>query len=104
MSFSRRRTTAAIAATTALFTLSACGGSSPDNAPAADGSATPATLMLNWYPYGEHAPFYYGVQEGIFADHGIDLTSIMRAMVVNIPYRPVIFPRKGKSINQGLST
>ena len=74
MSFSRRRTTAAIAATTALFTLSACGGSSPDNAPAADGSATPATLMLNWYPYGEHAPFYYGVQEGIFADHGIDLT------------------------------
>ena len=30
--------------------------------------------MLNWYPYGEHAPFYYGVEEGIFAKHGIDLT------------------------------
>ena len=30
--------------------------------------------MLNWYPYGEHAAFYYGVQEGIFKKHGIDLT------------------------------
>ena len=25
------------------------------------------TLTLNWYPYGEHAPFYYGVKQGIFA-------------------------------------
>lgn len=29
--------------------------------------------MLNWYPYGEHAPFYYGVEQGIFEDHGINL-------------------------------
>lgn len=31
------------------------------------------TLTLNWYPYGEHAPFYYGVEEKIFEKHGIDL-------------------------------
>ena len=31
------------------------------------------TLMLNWYPYGEHAPFYYGLEKGIFAKHGINL-------------------------------
>ncbi|MEV7554128.1 ABC transporter substrate-binding protein [Amycolatopsis sp. NPDC089917] len=38
------------------------------------GSDTKAvTLTLNWYPYGEHAPFYYGVKQGIFAKHGIDL-------------------------------
>ncbi len=74
MFFTRRRAAAAAAATAAILTLSACGGSSSENTPAADGSATPATLMLNWYPYGEHAPFYYGVQEGIFAKHGIDLT------------------------------
>lgn len=74
MSFTRRRAAVAAAATAALLTLSACGGSSTENTPAADGSATPSTLMLNWYPYGEHAPFYYGVQEGIFAKHGIDLT------------------------------
>jgi NitT/TauT family transport system substrate-binding protein len=31
------------------------------------------TLMLNWYPYGEHAGFYYGVEKGIFRSAGIDL-------------------------------
>lgn len=76
----RRGRTVAVAAAAAL-TLAACGGGSGggggDNAEqtsAAGGGTTPATLMLNWYPYGEHAPFYYGVQEGIFAKHGIDLT------------------------------
>jgi NitT/TauT family transport system substrate-binding protein len=32
------------------------------------------TLMLNWYPYGEHAAFYYGLERGYFKDAGIDLT------------------------------
>ncbi|MGV9803888.1 ABC transporter substrate-binding protein [Mycobacterium sp. NPDC003449] len=73
MILSRRRATAALACT-AMFALAGCGGGESEKAPAADGSATPASLMLNWYPYGEHAPFYYGVQEGIFAKHGIDLT------------------------------
>src|SRR6516165_10941024 len=31
------------------------------------------TLMLNWYVYGEHAPFYYGKEKGYFKDTGIDL-------------------------------
>jgi NitT/TauT family transport system substrate-binding protein len=31
------------------------------------------SLMLNWYPYGEHAAFYYGVEKGIYRDAGIDL-------------------------------
>jgi NitT/TauT family transport system substrate-binding protein len=41
--------------------------------------ATPAvaadkvTLMLNWYVYGEHAPFYYGKEKGFYAKEGIDL-------------------------------
>jgi NitT/TauT family transport system substrate-binding protein len=30
-------------------------------------------LMLNWYVYGEHAPFYYGKEKGFFKDAGIDL-------------------------------
>ncbi|MGV0742243.1 ABC transporter substrate-binding protein [Mycolicibacterium sp. XJ870] len=72
MILSRRHATVALASA-AMLALAGCGGGSSENAPAADGSATPATLMLNWYPYGEHAPFYYGVQEGIFAKHGIDL-------------------------------
>lgn len=64
----------AVAATAALaLTVSACSGS--DEAPSenADGT-TSVSVMLNWYPYGEHAPLYYGVEQGIFEDHGIDLT------------------------------
>lgn len=44
------------------------GGSDGDG----DG-AQEVTLTLNWVPYGEHAPFYYGVSEGIYEDAGIDL-------------------------------
>jgi NitT/TauT family transport system substrate-binding protein len=40
-------------------------------APAA--AADKVVLMLNWYVYGEHAPFYYGKEKGIFAAEGIDL-------------------------------
>src|SRR6266436_9135070 len=42
-------------------------------------AAVPATaadkvvLMLNWYVYGEHAPFYYGKAKGIYAAENIDL-------------------------------
>jgi len=36
-------------------------------------AADKVVLMLNWYVYGEHAPFYYGKEKGIYADQGIDL-------------------------------
>ncbi|MDI1347035.1 MAG: ABC transporter substrate-binding protein [Pseudolabrys sp.] len=36
-------------------------------------AADKVTLMLNWYVYGEHAPFYYGKEKGIYAANGIDL-------------------------------
>jgi len=32
------------------------------------------TLRLNWYAYGEHAPFVYGLKKGIYEAEGIDLT------------------------------
>ncbi|AEG45251.1 ABC transporter substrate-binding protein [Isoptericola variabilis] len=38
------------------------------------GETTAVTITLNWVPYGEHAPFYYGVEQGIFEEEGIDLT------------------------------
>jgi NitT/TauT family transport system substrate-binding protein len=37
-------------------------------------AADKVTLMLNWYVYGEHAPFFYGKEKGIYAKNGIDLT------------------------------
>ena len=30
-------------------------------------------LLLNWYTYGEHAPFFLGKEAGIYAADGIDL-------------------------------
>ena len=31
------------------------------------------SFRLNWLAYGFHAPFYYGVAQGIYRSHGIDL-------------------------------
>jgi NitT/TauT family transport system substrate-binding protein len=36
-------------------------------------AADKVVLLLNWYVYGEHAPFYYGKEKGLFAAEGIDL-------------------------------
>ncbi|WHT22451.1 ABC transporter substrate-binding protein [Crossiella sp. CA-258035] len=49
-----------------LLAVAGCGG-----APAEQGKQV--TLTLNWYPYGEHAPFYHGLKQGIFGKHGINL-------------------------------
>jgi NitT/TauT family transport system substrate-binding protein len=37
------------------------------------GAVDKVTLLLNWYTYGEHAPFYLGVESGIYAKQGIEL-------------------------------
>lgn len=73
MKFNHKALLSVLAAGT--LTLSACGGAgSPESGgDASNGEDQAVTLMLNWYPYGEHAPFYYGVEKGIFKDHGIDL-------------------------------
>src|ERR1700753_4455191 len=36
-------------------------------------AADKVVLMLNWYVYGEHAPFYYGKAKGLYAAEGIEL-------------------------------
>ncbi|MFI5023535.1 MAG: ABC transporter substrate-binding protein [Alphaproteobacteria bacterium] len=36
-------------------------------------AADKVALMLNWYVYGEHAPFYYGKEKGFYSAEGIDL-------------------------------
>src|SRR5258706_13402 len=36
-------------------------------------AADKVVLMLNWYVYGEHAPFYYAKAKGIYAAEGIDI-------------------------------
>jgi NitT/TauT family transport system substrate-binding protein len=63
-----------LAATLLVAACGGGGGGGGDRSDAGPGQGAKAvTLTLNWYPYGEHAPFYYGVKQGIFAKHGIDL-------------------------------
>lgn len=64
-----------------LGCLARCVGALTVGAVIALGTASPAqardkdkvTLMLNWYTYGEHAPFYLGIERGYFAAENIDL-------------------------------
>jgi NitT/TauT family transport system substrate-binding protein len=61
----------AILAIAAMAFVVGCGG---DEGGAAAGEGGNVTLTLNWIPYGEHAPFYYGLQQGFYEDEGIKLT------------------------------
>lgn len=57
-----------------VLMVTACGGNDPATTTSDSGKKLDqVTLTLNWYPYGEHAPFYYGKQQKIFEKHGIDL-------------------------------
>src|ERR671931_117550 len=60
--------------------LVGCAPSGQNNSSGNEGSTNTAsgpkeavTFTLNWVPYGEHAPFYYGIQKGYYDDEGIDL-------------------------------
>jgi len=70
----KRLLTGLAAATLLVVGCAPSGQNNDDNAGAAPkGPSEKVTLTLNWVPYGEHAPFYYGVQKGYYADEGIDL-------------------------------
>ncbi|GII23455.1 ABC transporter substrate-binding protein [Planosporangium mesophilum] len=71
-----RTLAAALLPAALLFAAAGCGSNSDQSSQGSQGSkaADKVTLTLNWYPYGEHAPFYFGKKQGIFAKHGIDLT------------------------------
>ncbi|MEU9011609.1 ABC transporter substrate-binding protein [Streptomyces sp. NPDC048479] len=57
-----------------LLVATACGEDGSDKTTSDSGKELDkVTLTLNWYPYGEHAPFYYGKQQKIFEKYGIDL-------------------------------
>jgi len=64
-------------AAVALLVGCAPSGQNNDTDSGADNTAAgpkeTVTFTLNWVPYGEHAPFYYGIQKGFYAEEGIDL-------------------------------
>ena len=55
-------------------------------------AADKVVLMLNWYVYGEHAPFYYGKAKGLYAAEGIDL-EIQEGRGSAATTQAVAFPR-----------
>ncbi|MCQ4206336.1 MULTISPECIES: ABC transporter substrate-binding protein [Streptomyces] len=70
----RRLLTATVPFALLALAATACGGDSDKTSTSDSGKKLDkVTLTLNWYPYGEHAPFYYGRQQKIFEKHGIDL-------------------------------
>jgi len=60
--------------TVALLVLAGCADKG-SGAPSQGSSAgtKKVSLMLNWVPYGEHAPFYYGIKKGFYKDEGLEL-------------------------------
>jgi NitT/TauT family transport system substrate-binding protein len=73
MSIRSRLTIAvAVVGVAALATSCSSGSSGPKGSGGSGGDSV--TLTLNWYPYGEHAGLYYGLKEGIYRKHGINLT------------------------------
>ena len=61
-------------ATVALLAVAGCsdkGSGTPSQGSSA--GTKKVTLMLNWVPYGEHAPFYYGLKKGFYKDEGLEL-------------------------------
>ncbi|WAL99179.1 ABC transporter substrate-binding protein [Streptomyces sp. Je 1-369] len=69
----RRLLTALVPLALVAATATACGDDDRTSTSASGKKLDKATLTLNWYPYGEHAPFYYGKKQKIFEKHGIDL-------------------------------
>ncbi|MZD10485.1 ABC transporter substrate-binding protein [Streptomyces sp. SID5785] len=69
----RRLLTATVPFALLALAATACGGDPETSTSDSGKKLDKATLTLNWYPYGEHAPFYYGLKQKIFEKHGIDL-------------------------------
>jgi NitT/TauT family transport system substrate-binding protein len=61
----------AIIAVIAVAFVVGCGDDDDGGSGAQSGNMS---LTLNWIPYGEHAPFYYGLQQGFYKDEGVNLT------------------------------
>ncbi|MEU6993977.1 ABC transporter substrate-binding protein [Streptomyces sp. NPDC046465] len=69
----RRLLTGLVPLALVAATATACGDDDKTSTSASGKKLDKVTLTLNWYPYGEHAPFYYGRKQQIFEKHGIDL-------------------------------
>lgn len=83
---SLRRWGGIVAATTALAVLTACGGGAPAPEGGGDDGGAPEkpklTIAIN--PSTQFAPLYYGIDEGIFEDHGLELEVVPQTDIAAI--------------------
>ncbi|TRW45821.1 ABC transporter substrate-binding protein [Georgenia yuyongxinii] len=84
----------AAAALAAAALLTACGSGNPQSAgaaaatsPASDGAAGTTEITVGVMPIVDTAPIYLGVQEGIFAEHGLvlDLQTSSQGAAAMVP-------------------
>jgi NitT/TauT family transport system substrate-binding protein len=68
-----KRLATVIAFAALLLAPAACGGDKKESTGTGTQELKKVTLTLNWVPYGEHAPFYYGLRKGFYKAEGIDL-------------------------------
>jgi NitT/TauT family transport system substrate-binding protein len=92
--FLTRRTLSGLAAVGAVTLLAACAGSPTSEAPAGSGSSEGAaegggepeksslTVAIN--PSSQFAPMYYGIESGIFEEHGLELEVVPQTDVAAI--------------------
>ncbi|MER7797919.1 ABC transporter substrate-binding protein [Microbacterium sp. NPDC096154] len=78
-----RRGAGIVAAIASLALLSACSGATTPEA-GATGEPEKATLTVAINPSTQFAPFYYGIESGIFEEHGLELEVVPQTDIAAI--------------------
>jgi NitT/TauT family transport system substrate-binding protein len=74
-----------VAAAASLALLAACGPTAPSAEPGDDGGEPEkASLTIAINPSTQFAPMYYGIQEGIFEEHGLELEIVPQTDIAAI--------------------
>jgi NitT/TauT family transport system substrate-binding protein len=79
------RWTGIVAAAASLALLAACGPTTPSAEPG-DGGGEPekSSLTIAFNPSTQFAPLFYGMQEGIFEEHGLELEVVPQTDIAAI--------------------
>ena len=83
---SARRWGGIVAAATALAVLTACGGggTTPEGGGGDDGAPEKPSLTIAINPSTQFAPLYYGIEQGIFEEHGLELEVVPQTDIAAI--------------------
>lgn len=85
-SSSSRRRAGIVAAAASLLVLTACGGGAAPEGDGgeSDGAPEKASLTIAINPSTQFAPLYYGIEQGIFEEHGLELEVVPQTDIAAI--------------------